>query len=199
MTRTGDLDAALTFVIDRIGEQAMLSGEPLDEDERVLLNNLPRTPSMPEISNYDPEFSTHGRLRDTTYERLCTLAKAARRKDIALNPSLLDWEFAFSVAKLNNHPMCWLLQWAGVKQRRPWWDRWLLVAAALLFLATTMALLFLVVDKPPALWRWIVVGGGYISIMLCMYFASCRIERKQLERNIEQSRNACCFVRAVAR
>jgi len=35
------------------------------------------------------------------------------------------WDFAFSVTKLNSHPMYWLLQWAGVrvKQSRPLWDR----------------------------------------------------------------------------
>ena len=113
MDRPGDLDAALTFVIGRVEAQAMLSGEPLDEDERLLLNDLPTTPSMPEISNDDPMFPTHIRLRDTTYERLCALAKAARRSDVAENPALLDWDFAFSVTKLNNHPMYWLLQWAG--------------------------------------------------------------------------------------
>ena len=199
MNQTTDIDAALRFVIGRIEDEAMLSGRPLDEDERLLLNNLPRTPTTPEISNYNPEFSTQVRLRDATYERLCALAKAARGKDVALNPTLLDWDFVFSVAKLHNHPVCWLLQWAGVKQRRPWWDRWLLVGAAVLFVAITMPLFFLVVDKPPAIWGWIVVGGGYIFAMLCMYFASRRIERKQLERNIERFRNAGDFDESVAR
>jgi hypothetical protein len=190
MNQTTDIEKALSFVIARVEGEAMLSGEPLNEDERDLLNDLPRTPSMPEISSYDPAFSTDVRLRDTNYERLCALAKAARLKDVALNPAMLDWDFAFSVTKLNNHPMCWLLQWAGVKQHRPWWDRWLLVAAAVLFFAATMPLFSLVVDKPPAIWRWALTGSGYVLAILCMYFASRRVERKQLQRNIEQFRNA---------
>jgi hypothetical protein len=199
MKQTTDMETALSFVIGRIEEEAMLSGEPLTEDERNLLHDLPRTPSMPDINSYDRVFPVDVRLRDTTYERLCALAKAARLKDVALNPTMLDWDFVFSVAKLNNHPMCWLLQWAGVKQRRPWWDRWLLVGAACLFLGVTMPLLFLIVDKPPAIWRWIVAGGGYGIAILCMYFASRRIEKKQLERNIERFRNASGLARAVAR
>ena len=66
MNQTTDIDAALRFVIGRIEDEAMLSGRPLDEDERLLLNNLPRTPTTPEISNYNPEFSTQVRLRDAT-------------------------------------------------------------------------------------------------------------------------------------
>jgi hypothetical protein len=199
MNRAGDLDAAIRFVIDRIEGEAMRSGEPLDEHERHLLNNLPKSPTREEITSGDPTFPTSFQLRDITYERICALAKAARRNDVALNPTLPDWDFAFCVAKVNKHPMSWLLKWAGVKQRRPWWDRWFLVVAALFYVAVTMLLLFFVVDKPLALWRWVVVGGGYVGIVLCMKFVSRRIERKQLERNIEQIRNACGFVRAAAR
>lgn len=41
MEQTADLGAALAFVLGRIEEQAMLLGEPLNEEERFLLNNLP--------------------------------------------------------------------------------------------------------------------------------------------------------------
>lgn len=198
MDRSGDLDTALTFVIRRIEEQAMLSGLPLDDDERLLLNNLPKTPRMPSINIGDPVFSSDIRLRDTSYERLCALGRAARLRDVALDPTMLDWDFAFSVAKLNRHPLSWLLQWAGVKQRRPWWDRWLLVFAALLFVAATMLLLFLVVDKPPVLWRWVVFVVLYVGLILSMYSASGRIERRQLKQNIERFRNASRFVATVA-
>jgi hypothetical protein len=194
MDRTSDLNIALKFVIGRIEEQATLSGIPLDEDERSLLNNLPRTPSMPEISVGDPNFSWDFQPRDRTYEKLCALAKAAHDNDAVLSPTLLNWDFAFSVAKLNDHPLYWLLQWAGIKQRRPCWDRWLLVIAALLFLAVTLPLMLLVIDKPPALWRWVVVAVGGVGVVLSMYSASRRIEKRQLERNIEQFRSASRFV-----
>jgi hypothetical protein len=132
MEQTTDLSAALAFVIDRIEQQAMRSGEPLNEDESFLLNNLPTGSTAPEINIGDSEVPLHFVPRDRKYERLCVLAKAARRKDVQLNPASLDWDFAFAVAKLNQHPFSWLLQWAGVKQRRPWWDRWLLIVAACL-------------------------------------------------------------------
>ena len=63
-----------------------------------------------------------------------------------MNPGSPEWEFAFNVSKLNRHPMVWLLQWAGVKQRRPWWDRWLLFAASLLFVIATIPLMLVVID-----------------------------------------------------
>ena len=133
MDRSADMNAALAFVINRIEEQGMRLGQPLDEEQRWLLNNLPDQSDVPEFSTGDPEFPVHFKLRDVTYERLCAVAKAAYRSDREMNPGSPEWEFAFNVSKLNRHPMVWLLQWAGVKQRRPWWDRWLLFAASLLF------------------------------------------------------------------
>src|SRR5579871_518536 len=143
MEQTADLSAALAFVIDRIEQEAMRSGEPLNEDERFLLNNLPRVSTATDINLGDPEATPPYVPRDRTYERLCVLAKAARRNDVQLNPASLDWEFAFAVAKLNQHPLSWLLQWAGVKQHRPWWDRWLLIVAALLVIGTGVPLMLL--------------------------------------------------------
>jgi hypothetical protein len=75
MDPTSDSGAVLRFVIDRIEEQAMRTGEPLTEEQRFLLNNLPERSSAPEFSTGDPEFPAHFVLRDTTYERLCSLAK----------------------------------------------------------------------------------------------------------------------------
>lgn len=194
MNQMADLSAALTFVISRIEEQAMLSGEPLSEDQRFLLNNLPNVSSAPEISLGDPEVPVHFIPRDRTYERLCTLAKAALRNDITLNPASLDWDFAFAVTKLNRHPLSWLLQWAGVKQRRPWWDRWLLIIAAVAFIAATIPLMLLVIDRPGAWWRWAIVFIGYIGAVMAMYFAARRIEKRQLELNVERCRGASSFV-----
>jgi hypothetical protein len=199
MDSTADLDAALGFVIGRIEEQAMRSGEPLNSDERFLLNNLPRHSDAPEFTTGDPEYSLTFILRDTTYERLCAVAKAAYRNDLELNPGSRDWEFAFNVSKLSRHPMCWLLQWAGLKQRRPWWDRWLLTVAALLFVIAAMALTSLVIEQPWAWWRWTAVVAGYVSVLFLMYVATRRIEERQLERNIQRCRNASRFASSLTR
>lgn len=194
MNQMADLSAALTFVISRIEEQAILSGEPLSEDQRFLLNNLPNVSSVPEVSMGDPEVPVNFVLRDRNYEKLCALAKAARHKDVQLNPASLDWDFAFAVTKLCHHPLTWLLQWAGVKQRRPWWDRWLLIVAAVLFIAATIPLMLLVIDRPWAWWRWVIVIGGYLGAVVSMYFAARPIEKQQLERSIERLRSASRFV-----
>src|SRR5437879_12406509 len=183
MDRTTDLTEALGFVIGRIEEESMRSGEPLNEEQRFLLNNLPNQSDAPEFSTGDPGCPMHFAPRDTLYERLCALAKAAHRGDVELNPGSQEWEFAFNVSKLNRHPMCWLLQWAGVKQRRPWWDRWLLVAASLLFIVATIPLMLLVIDRGWVLWRWAVAGIGCIGLMLFMRFVSRRIEERQLDQN----------------
>jgi hypothetical protein len=190
MDLAADVNAALAFVINRIEDQAMRLGQPLDEEQRWLLNNLPDQSDMPEFSTGDPEFPVHFKLRDVTYEKLCAVAKAAYRSDREMNPGSQEWEFAFNVSKLNRHPMAWLLQWAGVKQRRPWWDRWLLVAASLLFVIVTIPLMLVVIDRERVLWRWGIVGAGYIGLLLFMRFVSRRIEQRQLEQNIEKCRDA---------
>jgi hypothetical protein len=195
MDRTADLSAALEFVIRRIEEEALRSGQPLNDEQHFLLNNLPKTASLPDFATSDPENPRLLRIpRDVNYERLCAAAKAAHRSDLELAPASLDWEFALVVSKLNRHPMRWLLQWAGVKQRRPWWDRWLLVGAALFFIACTMALMPLVVSAQANLFHWILFAAGYLAVILLMYFASRRIEEWQLSQNIERCRRASRFV-----
>jgi hypothetical protein len=196
--QTADLSAALAFVIDRIEQEAMRSGEPLNEDERFLLNNLPGVSTAIEINLGDPEATPPFVPRDRTYERLCVLAKAARCIDLQLNPASLDWDFALAVAKLSQHPLSWLLQWAGVKQRRPW-DRWLLIVAALLVIGAGVPLMLLVTDRRSSLWRWSIVVAGYTGILLFTHFAARRIERHQLKRNVENCRIASRFVSTLAR
>jgi len=72
MDRTADLDSALSFVIGRIAEQAKVSGEPLSDEQRLLLNYLPsETPA-----NWDPEFPVLV-PRNINLERICALGKAA--------------------------------------------------------------------------------------------------------------------------
>ena len=177
----------------------MRSGAPLTDEQRSLLNNLPTVSSLPEIVTYDPESPPQVVPRDTNYERLCAAAKAAYRSDRELNPASLDWQFAFDVSKLNRHPMNWLLQWAGVKQRRPWWDRWLLVCAALLFIICTMAFMLPVIGEQGDPFRWALSGAGYLAIILLMYFASRRIEERQLGRNIEACRRSSRFASRLER
>src|SRR5437762_13349669 len=100
MDRTADLDSALGFVIRRIAEQAKLSGESLSEEQRLLLKYLPsETPA-----NWDPEFLVLV-PRNINLERVCALGKAAYLYNRQVNPSSLDWEFAFAVFTLNRHPM----------------------------------------------------------------------------------------------
>ena len=133
MDRTADLDAALSFVVERIAKQARLSGEALTSEQRFLLDNLPSgsasTRSLvpvghPEIVELVP--------RNINYERVCAVAKAAYRADRETNPESLDWEFAYAVFTLNCHPMWGVLNLAGVKMyRRPLWDQLFILIAAL--------------------------------------------------------------------
>src|SRR5262245_15217934 len=104
MDRTTDLEPALSFVVRRIEEQAKTSGNPLNEEERSLLKNLPSSNAnylvwAPELG--PPELVP----RNLSLERLCALAKAAFLNDRKMNPESLDWEFAFAVFRLNRHPM----------------------------------------------------------------------------------------------
>jgi hypothetical protein len=41
-----DLDAALRFIVGRTEQQAVLSGNPLNEDQRLLLNYLPDSATL---------------------------------------------------------------------------------------------------------------------------------------------------------
>src|SRR5437879_7108677 len=96
MDRTADLDSALSFVIGRIAEQAKLSGEPLNDEERLLLNYLPSSPTTyPDLEM--PVLVP----RNINLERVCALGKAAYQQDRQVNPTSLDWEFAFAVFTLN--------------------------------------------------------------------------------------------------
>jgi hypothetical protein len=181
-----DLDTALAFVARRIEEEATQSGEPLSDDERLLLHYLPKHSVLPLPDLEYPMILP----RDIAYERLCALGKAAYLSDLLRNPELaLDWEFAAAVSKLNRHPMSWLLHWAGVKERKPWWDQWALLTAALLFIAFTAVPMVLAGAEPWTPLRWTAAGTGYVAAIALMYFASRRIEEWQLKRTIERCRS----------
>jgi len=194
MDRTADLDAALRFVIRRIEEEATRSGEPLTDEQRHLLSHLPKDSVLPQGYASGPEDPVLLIPRDTTYERLCGVAKVAHTNDVKQNPaSALDWEFAASVSRLNRHPISWLLHSAGVKEHRPWWDAWLLVAAALLFILLGAVVMLLAGQEPWSRLQWTEVCVGCVTIFVLMYFASRRIEEWQLNQTIERCRRSLNF------
>ena len=113
MDQKADLDVALKFVVGRIEEQAVQSGEPLTHEQRILLTYLPNFTSMV-IAASGPEYLTPI-PRDINYEELCALGKTAYLKNLKQNPVRLEWAIASVVFKLNRHPMWSLLQQAGVR------------------------------------------------------------------------------------
>jgi hypothetical protein len=82
MDPTADLGRSLAFVIGRIEEEATRSGEPLSDEERSLLNDLPTDSVVPMRNGSDPESLTVPVPRDTVFERLCALARDARKSDV---------------------------------------------------------------------------------------------------------------------
>ena len=180
MDRTADLDSALSFVVGRIAEQAKLSGEPLNEEQRMLLTYLPS--SSPAIGFPDPEAPLVP--RNINLERLCALVKAAYQQDRQVNPSL-DWDFVFAVFTLNRHPMGGLLQWAGMKPRRPRWDWLRLTIAALL---PVVAVVLIALNPRENLFQSVGIGSGCVAIMLLLFFASRRIEKQRIEEEVERFR-----------
>jgi hypothetical protein len=199
MNRTADLGAALDFVTGRVNQQASQSGEPLSAQQSLLLTNLPS--STPPIWLAGPETPDPQLVpRDVNYERLCALAKTAYLSDRQIDSALLDWEFAFAVFTLNRHPMWGLLKQAGLKYRRPRWDGILLVVASLLFVVAGVVLAFIVGlgDEPWTRLQWIEFGFGYGAALFLMYFASRRIEERQLQKEIERCRGRCRLVSTAA-
>jgi hypothetical protein len=191
MGRTEDLDSALSFVIGRIAEQAELSGEPLSDEQRLLLNYLPS--SAPQNWRLEVPVLVP---RNIDLERVCALGKAAYQHDRQVNPASLDWEFAFAVFTLDRHPMAGLLQWAGMKLRRPRWDGLLLIVTALL---PMVAVVLVASNADGSLFRLVGIGSGCVAIMLLMFFASRRIKKQRLEEDIERCRIASRFVGTMAR
>jgi hypothetical protein len=191
MERNADLEHALAFVIHRIEQEATRSGNPLTDEQRFLLNDLPKDSVLPMTNVSDPEYPPMIILRDVTYERLIALARDARRNDQQANPAAdLEWKFAVAVSSLNRHPMSWLLRWAGMKQPRPWWDRLLLIGASLLFVVLLMALLLFGEIQTRTRLRWVGVGVGYIVAVLLLYSACRHIEEWQLTKIIDKYRRS---------
>jgi hypothetical protein len=86
-----DLRTARSFVVGRIEEAAVRAGDPLDEEERDLLNNMP-------LRSHTTILLEDGLLpRDFDFEKLCDCAKLAHAYDLSTLPkpiaigNLLPW------------------------------------------------------------------------------------------------------------
>jgi hypothetical protein len=182
------LDTALAFVIGQVEQEATRSGVLLDQDEQYLLTHLPTTSIVPTWADGESPTIIP---RDLPYEKLCNLTKVARVHDLQTRPDAArEWEFAASVFKLHRHPMSWLLKWAGVRERRPWWDGWVLFGAALALIICLMAVM-LFAETRSASWTWIewaAFSCGSLVAVVGLYFASRRFEGWQAKQAVERCR-----------
>lgn len=135
---------ALDFVKGRIHEQSQLLAEPLDEEDEVTLANLPDDYRVPE---YSLETGPGPLIApERTHEKLVGLANSAIDSDrLNIPAGILHWELADIILRLNDHRMAWLIERAGIqsKYRKPRWDGWLLVFAAIVLLVVTYGSAFL--------------------------------------------------------
>lgn len=195
---TSNLELALAFVMERISDEAERSGQPLNEDDRYLLEHLPTEPTNPTLDycNSADEYSWPTPiLRDFQFERVSKLAKDARVNDIRIQPvAEAQWEYAAAVLELNRHPMYWLLQWAGAKKQRPPWDIWLLIGIALL-LVVLFGLGAIGIDlfseSRSEFWKrtlWVAGAALYTASIVGLYFATRRLGRWQAMRRVEKYR-----------
>ncbi|HST08918.1 MAG TPA: hypothetical protein VLL05_00970 [Terriglobales bacterium] len=190
MNETKELQSALEFVIARIEQEAVRSGETLNDEQRFLLNNLPKESALPKMDGTDPESPPLVSIpRDLAYERLIALAREARDRDLQANTAFgREWKLAYLVSKLHRPPMAWLLEWAGMKKPGPWWDRAALIATALLVISISLALIFVAEDKNGSPLRWVGVGAALAGMFLLLWFGSRHIEGWQLKRSIQKCR-----------
>jgi hypothetical protein len=188
MDETIDLETALQFVTLRIEEEAARAGEPITDEERALLEDLP-TEVAPATYSSGPESPAPFAPRDLAFERLCALAKAAYRQDLQLDPNDGNWQFAKAVTELHRHPMAWLLGWAGIKRRRPWWDGCLLIAAAMISICLWMIFLFVGTEARMP-FRWVIAVIGCAAVVAAMHSGTRSMERSQLRRTIDRSRRS---------
>ena len=136
--------------------------------------------------------------RNLDLERLCALAKEAHSNDRTVSPSSLDWEFALAVFNLNRHSMAGVLLQAGVKYRKPWWDRFLLVVAALLVIAGAMVPIFLLGIRDQPSYQLVACFVGFAVALAAVYFGYRRMEDSQLQQEVERCRNQCRLMNIVA-
>jgi hypothetical protein len=182
-----DLDIALGFVLRRIEEEAQRSGEPLTAEQRALLTSLPADSTLG--AHLVGSETTLSLPRDLAFERLCTLAKAAHQQDLQLNPNDRNWKFAKAVTELHGHPISWLLGWSGVKSWKPWWDRILLVVAAII--SISLGMFFMSVGTGTHMrFHWVIAATGGAAVVAAMRFGTRWLELSQLLRTIEKYRRS---------
>jgi len=181
-----DLDRSVAFVIRKIDEAAQRSGQPLDPAARELLLNLPTKLIVP------PPFLEEEAVpppRDLVYEGLCWLGKAAYTLDSKRNP--VTWNFAAAVFRLNRHPMLWLLEWAGVKKERRWWDGCAVIIAALLLVLSVFAIGICYSITQHDGWKavlWLGIVCVYIGLVVGVGVAWNRFQQMLVRRTIENYR-----------
>jgi hypothetical protein len=182
-----DLKAATKFVIDRIAAEATQSGKRLTSEEQFLLENLPHTSPAMTFAASDPRNLTPV-PRDLNYERISALAKHAYLADFPQNHELLKWECASAVFLFHNDPMWTLLHYAGVRNHRPWWDPFLLLFGALLWIAITLATFFVFLRESKTLTavQWTEVFIVIVPMTILMGFGARRIQRWELDQEIER-------------
>lgn len=190
-----DLEAALKFVFKRIEEEATRSGEPLSEDEYQLLHELPGRPIRE--FRYTPQMYGDWGLeiqiptRDIAYEKLCNVAKSAYDFDRNAGSAFTtNWEFAASVTKLNHHPAAWLLDWAGVKYRKPWWDQLVLLGFSCLVIAAGGGLILLFELQLLTKSIWAATATSCVILLVLLFRATGRIEAWELRQSIESCRRS---------
>jgi hypothetical protein len=175
-----DLASALAFAKQRIEAQAVRSHEPLDDDERFLLANLPIAPVF--LQPYPFPDAPSDLVRDVSYEKLIAMAKAAMQEDNRTDSrGLVKWQVATAVCKLHSHPMAWLLERAGVRVPKPWWDGWLLWIVSALFVVLMFAVLFSA-DTTPSVIGWAAGIAAYVAVLAVLYLATRRMEKWQLAK-----------------
>lgn len=188
-----DLETALGFIVRRIEEQAKATGDPLNEAEHLLLKNLPS--SYGNFQGGATEFGPPELVpRNINLDRLCDLGKIAYRNDHQKYPASLDWQFAFAAFTLHRHSMRGLLREAGLEYRRPLKDQLFVIIAALPFLIVPL----LLASRPWSLFQSIGLGFGFIVVIVWLYFASSRIQRRQLQQEIERCRLGSSFLTSTS-
>jgi hypothetical protein len=195
-----DLDQALHFVVLRISEQAQREGQPLLESEHEFLLNLPKRPINPSLHSVhypgDVGFGTLP-IRDFDFERLCSLAKNAYAFETANNPQTRrQWHFAVAVFDLNNHPMSWLLRWAGIKVQKAATvtDGCLLLISGIAIVVLLMRVVFTFINRVQNYRQvqnvtlWIAGGSLFLTVVLALHLLTRRLETWQGKRTVEKYR-----------
>ena len=190
-----DLDAAIAFIIERIGEEAVRSGAQLTAGEKQFLHHLPRHPTNPTVRSWPGKsywFTPH--LRDFSFERLCRLTRDAHRHDLETHPNAaMEWKFAGAVLELNEHPMAWLLNWAGMRTKSRWGGCLLVCCATLivtLFFLGAMAISLMLRGENGLAFNTIFIVGGValVGALAVLYIAMQKIDRWLTRRAVEQYR-----------